>query len=475
MKYVLSIVFCLSSVLLFSQEPDNQPTNLFFSSIKPYSYRLEFVPSDADRFLVVRSLTPSTFVPQDGVDYQVGQGVGTDGKIMSFSSSSYMTIRETYAGVKYYHKIFASNGSGSSTVYKSDNPLSGEVISAGKQIGSYYEDINIASPNLVSALTARLRDGKVLYSYFDYANVMPSVFQRDTVNGQKVLTCQYSNEQKVYNAPFGFTDVGYSREHVLPRSWMPTGGEVNYVGTQTEEGSDYHNLLLTKNGQVNNTRSNNPFGEVVTITSQYLDGKYGKDANNINVYEPREAVKGDVARAIFYQIVCYNGQGGFNWSFDSLPNLAEKQDVQLLIDWHTNDPVSPEEIARHEYVYFLQNNRNPFIDYPDLVYCIDFEKLKPKASCTSLLGTTTHAVADLQVDVFPNPASDYLTVNFDGLEARGLKLYNMQGVEVRAMSQAAFVNNNSVLVNINDLTSGLYIVSLQTNEGVISKKVIIRH
>jgi hypothetical protein len=37
-----------------------------------------------------------------------------------------------------------------------------------------------------------------------------------------------------------------------------------------------------------------------------------------------------------------------------------------MLAWHRNDPVSQKEIDRNEAVYKHQNNRNPFIDYPEL-------------------------------------------------------------------------------------------------------------
>jgi len=41
--------------------------------------------------------------------------------------------------------------------------------------------------------------------------------------------------------------------------------------------------------------------------------------------------------------------------------------LNLLIEWHNNDPVSDKEIARNDSVYSIQSNRNPFIDHPEYV------------------------------------------------------------------------------------------------------------
>ena len=40
--------------------------------------------------------------------------------------------------------------------------------------------------------------------------------------------------------------------------------------------------------------------------------------------------------------------------------------VQLLMKWHRDDPVSQKEIDRNDAVYSFQDNRNPFIDHPEL-------------------------------------------------------------------------------------------------------------
>ena len=40
--------------------------------------------------------------------------------------------------------------------------------------------------------------------------------------------------------------------------------------------------------------------------------------------------------------------------------------INLLMEWHRNDPVSSKEINRNNAVDNIQRNRNPFIDFPVL-------------------------------------------------------------------------------------------------------------
>ena len=39
--------------------------------------------------------------------------------------------------------------------------------------------------------------------------------------------------------------------------------------------------------------------------------------------------------------------------------------VNLFMKWHRQDPVSPKEVTRNNAIYAHQDNRNPFIDYPE--------------------------------------------------------------------------------------------------------------
>lgn len=86
------------------------------------------------------------------------------------------------------------------------------------------------------------------------------------------------------------------------------------------------------------------------------------------VYEPADEYKGDFARTYFYMVTCYqNLTWNSTWMLqqNDYPTLNSWA-VNLLLQWHRDDPVSQKEVDRNEVVYGYQNNRNPFIDFPDL-------------------------------------------------------------------------------------------------------------
>ena len=121
-------------------------------------------------------------------------------------------------------------------------------------------------------------------------------------------------------------------------------------------------------------RSNNPFGEVGSGASSSKNGfsKWGKCVTpgySGTVFEPNDEYKGDFARTYFYFATRYQSQIN-NWGgifISSYPHIVGWQ-LNMLLRWHEQDPVSQKELDRNEAVYeSRQGNRNPFIDYPELV------------------------------------------------------------------------------------------------------------
>lgn len=466
------LVLILSSISFFSKaqnEPAEQPSDLTFSTVRAYNFTMGFQPSQASGFLVLKSLQPVNFVPQDGVEYQMGQGVG-NAKVISASNTTSFIVKEVVENTVYHFAVFAYNGSGVNINYKQDNPLTDTITSAKAEIGNYYNGINHNAPNFAAQLT-QLINNHTLVAYNQYGNlVVPAFFERDTINGEKTVTCEYSDQIVVYAPPFGFQATGFSREHLMPRSWMPTGGDF-----ATAEGADYHNLALTNLNNANNLRSNYAYGNIVTPTTTFLNCRLGRDANNIIVFEPTANFKGDAARAIFYQILCYNGTGGSNWGFFNLTNTrALEQNVNTLIQWHFNDMPDGFERAKHEYIYTLQNNRNPFIDYPELVDCIDFNQILKNAQCNSTVSVNEVINQNLQVEVYPNPVENLLYIHFDNTFSmlKSVSVYDMLGKEVRRFQPSGYY---AVFTeNIVDLQPGNYIVNIEFDNGMQTAKRIVK-
>lgn len=193
--------------------------------------------------------------------------------------------------------------------------------------------------------TDRRSDGKVWDMYSDVTNYTFGTDQCGT---------------------YGVEGDCYNREHSIPKSWF---------NKQSPMVSDAWHVYPI-DGKINGMRSNNPFGEVGSGASGSKNGfsKWGKCVTpgySGTVFEPNDEYKGDFARTYFYFATRYkgvatSGQGALVFT-STYPYITGWQ-LDMLLRWHKKDPVSPKELDRNEAVYeSRQGNRNPFIDYPELV------------------------------------------------------------------------------------------------------------
>jgi len=251
----------------------------------------------------------------------------------------------------------------------------GVRLAAQSAVDTYYSTVNASNSSFVTDLETRIRSPYTQVSYDNYkTTIIPNYEARDTTGGQMVVTCVYSGQNYVYTPPFAWGT--FSREHTWCQSWFPSGGS-----TSSNEGSDQHHLFPTNQNSANGVRSNHPLGVVTSVTSSFLEGKYGLNASGYYVYEPRNSHKGDAARALLYMAVRYNGVNGYDWTFNNLnntilPGLSEgAEDLATLIAWHLADPPDKWEVGRNDYIQSVQGNRNPFVDHPEWVNYINFNTL----------------------------------------------------------------------------------------------------
>lgn len=449
------------SFSVFAQEPAANPTGMQFGNLKPWTFTMSFLPVSADGYLVIRGTQTVGFVPADGIVYERGQGL-PGGKVVSVGNLTAFTIKDVQPSMVYHFAVYAYNGSGSSINYRQVNPLKDSVRTPNPDFGSYYGSLHPSSPSFSGDLTNLIKPHNQL-NYSDFStNIVPAVYERDTVGFKSVINCEYSGETVLYSPPFNFTSVGYSREHRLPKSWFTSGGTSN----TTVPASDYHNLALTNLNDANGPRSNNPYGEVINPTQTFLQCKLGTDSRGKVVFEPMEDQKGDAARAQFYMMVCYNGLGG-SWALNDLLTFASDQDVNVLYQWHRNDPPSPFEYARHEYIYSVQRNRNPFIDHPEWVDCIDFNTLLKTNACQTLGGIDDW---NKVVQLYPNPVSEFLQVE---LPIEGVKNWNILSIQGQVI-QSGRMETETAKVSIQELQSGLYVFELECNGQTVRKAFICK-
>ncbi len=148
----------------------------------------------------------------------------------------------------------------------------------------------------------------------------------------------------------------WNREHVWPKSH----GDLGTYGP----GSDLHHLRPT-DVRVNSIRGSKDFD----LGGQPVDDAPDNSTDH-DSFEPRDEVKGDVARMVLYMAVRYEGGSGEpdlelndRTGNGSVPRLGR---LSVLLDWHAADPPDAFERTRNDLIdERYQHNRNPFIDHPE--------------------------------------------------------------------------------------------------------------
>ncbi len=166
----------------------------------------------------------------------------------------------------------------------------------------------------------------------------------------------------------------YSREHSFPKSWW--GGGSSRTDTQY---TDIHHLIPADQYVNSVGHSNNALGVVSSPEYKSVIG-YKRGANTYpgspgtTCFEPIDQYKGYFARIYFYMATRYENKIA-GWTDEEGAEMINGTSNQvftdwaknMLVEWHNDHPVQDWERARNDSVQKIQKNRNPFIDYPELV------------------------------------------------------------------------------------------------------------
>jgi endonuclease I len=259
----------------------------------------------------------------------------------------------------------------------------------------YYDDVDAATMSFLRTTLHDTIDDHVRFPYTSGSTDTWDILEladQDPGNSANILDV-YKNA----SYPKAGGNNNYNREHTWPNSYgFPDDGASNYPYT------DCHALFLS-NSSYNSSRGNNPFRSCSSgCTERPTDltngqgggtGIYPGNSNwrtgsgSTGSWETWRGRRGDVARALFYLDVRYEG-GTHGETGVSEPDLILTNDASLiqtsggvnapvadmgilttLLAWHVEDPVDDRERHRNQVVSEFQENRNPFIDHPEWVRC----------------------------------------------------------------------------------------------------------
>jgi len=272
--------------------------------------------------------------------------------------------------------------------------LKGSYTAAGGGGGGtgYYAGVNTTSASALRASLHPVIDDHVKIPYTASTTDTWDVLDRaeqDPLNTSRILDI-YKNASY---AKAGAGNNYYNREHTWPNSLgFPNDGATNYAYT------DLH-MLMASDIAYNSTRSNKPYDNCPSGCTEYPtnsyagqgggSGTYPGNSNwsNASVFQVWSKMKGNVARAMFYMDLRYEG-GTHGVSGAAEPDLRLTDTMSLiaqtggnasvaymgklstLIQWHQQDPVDEAERLRNDLIQTYQGNRNPFVDNPSWVACI---------------------------------------------------------------------------------------------------------
>lgn len=216
-------------------------------------------------------------------------------------------------------------------------------------VGKTGEPLKAALHQIISRNTKKL-------SYSQVWDALKATDQ-DPANPSNVILLYTGRSQSKGSHGGGANQ--WNREHV----WAKSHGD---FGTATGPGTDIHHLRPT-DVSVNSTRGNKDFDLGGSEIGEAPGNRTDKDS-----FEPRDKVKGDVARMIFYMAVRYEGRDGFpdlevndKVNNGSNPFLGR---LSVLKKWNAQDAPDAFEKKRNQVIFDkYQRNRNPFIDHPEWV------------------------------------------------------------------------------------------------------------
>ena len=301
----------------------------------------------------------------------------------------------------------------------------------------------IANPNVVRAQT-----------YADVIDILKEADQNPLNSNEVWLVYTEQGKAKLDFQTTSDNTGTWNREHTYPRS---RGGFYSIEEDEIADGptvfwttnadslrhgnSDAHALRAVDAGE-NSSRGNKDYGE--------YNGPVGNQGS----------FKGDVARSIFYMAVRYNNLQVVDGN-PSNSTVGQLGDLDILLQWHQNDPPDDFEMNRNNVVHTWQKNRNPFIDQPLLAEYIWGEHAGETWEQLSLPENKKQLVS-----VYPNPTSGKITIS--GLPGEStLEIYSLLGKQMLKTSL-----KGKTVLNL-EFPPGIYVAKINSGGSSVEKKIVV--
>jgi endonuclease I len=330
----------------------------------------------------------------------------------------------------------------------------------------YYDGTEGVNGEELKTVLHNIIDNHVEYSYNFLRDVLLPYSDEDPNNSSNVILL-YTG-WSISKNDFGGGASDWNREH----TWAKSHGG---FGDTPPMGTDAHHLRAC-DASVNSRRGNLDFDNG---GSEYIDGDGATGCNVTSVsWEPRDEDKGDVARMLFYMAVRYEGGGG-ELDLELVDNTNSSPSGQpyhgkfsTLLTWHHQDPPDAREMQRNDRVFDYQENRNPFIDYPDFVARI-WEGANSELTILPLFS---------DVEIYPNPFNPSTTIQFTSLHDGNIAvaIYNTKGQKVKTLLEQEKTQNQLIELTWNGkdtlnkaVSSGIYYCVVNAGSETKATKIML--
>ncbi|MBP6238459.1 MAG: endonuclease [Saprospiraceae bacterium] len=302
----------------------------------------------------------------------------------------------------------------------------------------------------------------VLISFYTPSKILPydqarTKLYNDVFLFSDSLECFYSGYKisvdKNTNILSWTAKYSIQTEHLYPRS--KGADKPPAIG-------DLHHLVPTK-ASINTLRKNAPYKDIDDTKTKYwlLGDKVFTvpDRSKIDTYsesapgafEPRESIKGDVARSVFYFYTIYQKQA------DKVDNRFFPAMLTDLCRWHRKDNVDSTEWNKTMAIARIQGNVNPFV--------ID-ASLAERCYCSGVISETSKSFV---FELYPNPTKGLFYISIP--EYSGQVIMTIKSDIGKLISTHYLMYSRLMTWR---LTAGIYDIELKLESGqVIEKRVLV--
>jgi len=316
---------------------------------------------------------------------------------------------------------------------------------------NYYSSLNgLSGQDLIIAIQDIISNNELVraHSYSDIKDILKQADVNPENSNQVWLVYTEQGRSKIDFQTTSSSTGKWNREHTFPRSRggfnsisadSYNDGIDNYWQTDIDSlrhaNSDAHGIRAA-DGPENSSRGNKHYGD------------YSGPSGNLSSF------KGDVARSVLFLSIRYNGLE----VVDGFPEtVGQLGDLETILGWNEIDPVDDFEKNRNNIIYNWQNNRNPFIDFPDLISYIWGEN-----SGEVWFDDLSLLEFNNELTFYPNPNNGKI---FFKSELDKVEIFSLTGQRLIQYLNTTELDHN--------LEKGLYLMRINKGNKSSSHKIII--